>query len=293
MKDFILKVIFFVILFLILFFSSFLILSIIDNLKTHSTNNDILIVGDSHAVFSINENDALFSKQKIINNGYEAESLFWTIKRTKKILSKYKVNLVVVTYSDHNLFNDKWTYVVNSLSEKRDLIYFLSLKDWYYLLRRSKNQTFKGFFSLPLPSSKVTKNSKLSYDNLLSKDINTKGTRIKSHYQKNLNSIFKSENFRQLNTFCKENSDQKILIIRTPLNSNYFKLLGNGNYDKMYLESIQELKKFKNVNYIDFSNTIKEDSFFVDLDHLNASGTNKFTKIFYDSIKIKYDTFIK
>ena len=58
-------------------------------------------------------------------------------------------------------------------------------------------------------------------------------------------------------------------------------------------DKIKELKKNKNVNYIDFSNTIKEDSLFADLDHLNALGTNEFTKIFYDSIKIKYHEFIK
>jgi hypothetical protein len=292
MKEFILKTLFFCILLMILFFSSFLVLNIIYNFKNPSNEIDILVIGDSHAVFSINEKDDLFTNKKIINNGYQAESLFWTIKRAEKILSTYKVDLVVVTYSDHNLFNDKWSYIDNILENERDLIYFLSLKDWYYLFRRNSNQTGKAFFSLPLPSSKVTRNSNLNSNNLLQKDIITKGNRIKRHYQ-NLKYIFKSENFKQLNTFCKENPEQKILIIRTPLNSKYFKLLGNSNYDKMYLESVQKLKKNKNVNYIDFSNTIKEDSLFADLDHLNASGTFKFTKIFYDSLKIKYSSFLK
>jgi hypothetical protein len=266
--------------------------NIVDNFNNPSNDIDILIVGDSHAVFSFNEKNDLFTNKKIINNGYQAESMFWTIKRSKKILRTYKVDLVVVTYSDHNLFNDKWSHVDNILEKERELIYFLSLNDWYYLFRRNSKNTVKAFFSLPLPSSKVTRNSRLNNNNYLQKDLNTRGNRIKRHFQK-LNYIFKSENFKQLNTFCKENPKQKILIIRTPLNSKYFKLLGNSNYDKMYLESIKELKKNKNVNYIDFSNTIKEDSLFADLDHLNALGTNEFTKIFYDSIKIKYHEFIK
>jgi hypothetical protein len=292
MKKFILKILLFCILLFVLFISIFLFLNTIDKFKNPSNEIDLLIVGDSHAVFSINEKDNLFSNKKIINNGYQAESLFWTIKRSEKILSTYKVDLIVITYSDHNLFNDKWSYVENILEKERELIYFLSLKDWYYLLRRNFNQTVKLFFSLPLPVTNVTSNSKLNSNNLLPKDIITKGARIKRQYQY-LKNILKSENFNSLNTFCKENPEQKILIIRTPLNSRYFKLLGNINYDKMYLESIQNLMKYKNVNYIDFSNTIKEDSLFADLDHLNESGTFKFTKIFYDSLKIKYSSFLK
>jgi hypothetical protein len=292
MKEFILKITFFFILLLILFFSSFLILSIIDNFKNYSNDIDILIVGDSHAVFSINEKSSLFSDQKIINNGYQAESLFWTIKRAEKILSKKKVKLIVITYSDHNLFTDKWSYVDNIIEKERDLIYFLSLKDWYYLFRRNTKQTVKAFFSLPIPSYKVTRNFKLNNNTLLSKDIKTKGTRIKSQYQNSM-SMHKSENFKQFKNFCKKNPKQNILIIRTPLNSNYFKLLANINYDELYLESIKELIKNENVNFIDFSNTINENSLFADLDHLNVLGTKKFTKIFYDSIKIKYSNFIK
>jgi hypothetical protein len=292
MKEFILKFIFFFILILILIISFFLIFNIVDNFRNHTADIDILIVGDSHAVFSINEKDVLFSNLKIINNAYQAESLFWTIKRSAKILRKNKVNLIVITYSDHNIFNDKWSYVDNLFEKEKSLIYFLSLKDWYYLFRRNTKQTVKAFFSLPVPSSKVSNNSKLNNLNVLSKDINTKGTRIKGQYQ-NYKYLFKSENFKQLISFCKENHEQNILIIRTPLNSNYFELLGNINYDKMYLESVKELLKNTNVYYFDFSNTITDDSLFADLDHLNILGNKKFTKIFHDSLKIKYPKLIK
>ena len=83
MKNFILKVSLFFILLLTLFLLCFLILSIIDNFKSNSSDSDIVIVGDSHAVFSINEKDPVFSDIKILNNGFQAETLFWTIKRKK------------------------------------------------------------------------------------------------------------------------------------------------------------------------------------------------------------------
>ena len=288
MKNFIFKVSLFFILLSILFLSFFLILSIIDNFKGFSNYSDIVVVGDSHAVFSINEKDSLFSDINIFNNGFQAESLFWTIKRSRKILRKKRINLLVITYSDHNLFNDKWTYSGDNLGKNRDLVYYLSLKDWYYLFRRNGKETAKLFFSLPMPSFKVSANSQINYNNLLSRDLKTNGSRIKNHYQK-IKSIYKSENFNQLINFCREYPEQKILILRTPLNSHYFKLLNNKIYDEMYIASILELQKLKNVHFIDFSESIKEDANFSDLDHLNASGLRIFTKLVYDSLaKSKY-----
>lgn len=283
MKNFIFKVSLFFILLSILFLSLFLILSIIDNFKRFSNYSDIVVVGDSHAVFSINEKDSLFSDIKILNNGFQAESLFWTIKRSRKILRKKRISLLVITYSDHNLFNDKWTYIGDNLGKNRDLTYYLSLKDWYYLFRRNSKETAKLFFSLPMPSFKVSANFQINYNNLLSRDLKTNGSRIKNHYQK-INNIYKSENFKQLINFCREYPEQKILILRTPLNSHYFKLLNNIIYDEMYLESILELQKLNNVHFIDFSESIKEDANFSDLDHLNANGSKTFTKLVYDSL---------
>jgi hypothetical protein len=283
MKNFIFKVSLFFILLSILFLSFFLILSIIDNFKGFSKYSDVVVIGDSHAVFSINEKDSLFSDINLLNNGFQAESLFWTIKRARKIVRKKRLSLLVITYSDHNLFNDKWTYVGDNIGKNRYLTYYLSLKDWYYLFRRNSKETAKLFFSLPVPSFKVSANSQINYNNILSKELKTNGSRVKSHYQK-IKNIYKSENFIQLLNFCRENPDQKILILRTPLNSHYFKLLNNKVYDEMYLESILELQKLNNVHFIDFSDSIKDDANFSDLDHLNANGSKIFTKLVYDSL---------
>lgn len=243
---------------------------------------NILILGDSHTEYAIDDN--IFKSS--LNLSHSADSYFYSYLKIRKMKNENpQIDTLLLALSNHNLlieYEDKWIFNTGHLKSKfRIYTDLMSFSDFIFLFMSNPSGVIQGFFESPKYSIKLLlKGNDLkerdlgkfqsSKRNSLEKDIEL---RKKNNKQRSLeySEIEKGYLFDIID-FCNKN-DIKLIFISTPLHPEYIKSKG---------KEFKLLNEFYNSNlsefeFLNFSNFDISDEHFQDSDHLNAKGAKLFT----------------
>ena len=240
--------------------------------------DQLLIIGDSHPLMGLNpekfvsaENIAQFAEPYVIT--------FWKLK---KMLVSTKLDSVIIGFAPHNIsaFNDykfsdeKWSYEMfrrsyqignlASIEDKIPIDYFTYFKVIFKencLYPKKNNVHYIGKYN----------NSKLS-------NVSNWNDVINLHYYKDSIQLGVSEVSKSfldsIVNICKQNSIN-LTFVNPPIHTNYLK-----HIPKNIITEYDFLKKKyddSDILIIDKGEDIYPDSFFLDADHLNSYGADRFT----------------
>ena len=230
------------------------------NTNKISDITDIVFIGHSNIQHSLN--DSLISKKlnaKCTNYGAGGQSLFWTVISAKKHklqgVNNFIISLDEVTYTTGDkTFNRSGSHNMSYYKN------FLSLNDWLALINMDLKFSLKSLFILPKPTlnfiGNFTKGKRPFYDGL------TKFNR---------NKIINTDD-KILHDFIKDNPTSNFVIIKSSFHPNYYK-------NEKYIKNVQHLanrlntfRKYNNTLVLDCGHFLKNDSLFMDHNHLNYKG---------------------
>lgn len=262
-----------------LLFNSFLI-----NRYGYEINKDknILILGDSHTEYAIN--DGIFKRS--VNLSHSADSYFYSYLKIRKLKPENpQLDTLLLALSNHNLlieYEDRWIFNTKHIKSKfRIYTDLMDFSDFMVLFRSNPSAVIQGFLESPKYSVKLLFNKGLkdrdlgrfqpSERNSLQKDIehfknNNKKQRALEYSGVEMKYLFK------IVDFCKEN-DIELIFISTPIHSLYVDSK-QKEFDKLYSFYDKNLSQHK---HLDFSRLNMPDKYFQDMDHLNHEGANFFT----------------
>ena len=279
MKFFIIRILIFAGLFLT--YSGLNVL-INNNFISNNPNNEqihTLIVGDSHPMMSINP--ILLTKSKNICSS--AETLFLTNKKLIYFTQKYNPKRIILGLSPHNLseFNDKKyyenesaetmikrSYPYTNLNEISKYFQISKIKYWKVLFRRFCLYPIFDHYELNYKNQRIIKSNTKNYRQ-----------KIQRHFFKGevLQDISQVQKLHLLDIikWCQKNKIE-LVIVNCPVSKEYFE-----NIPKKFKTEYNNLvSTLKNNNIVlDHSKIFNETSLFVDSDHLNSLGRDKYTRI--------------
>lgn len=252
----------------------------------------ILVAGDSHVEVSIK--DTLDFQ----NIGFSSETYFFTYYKIKKVLEHKNVEKIVLAFAPHNIssIQEDYTYGLNNNKAYRNLyptfIYSLP-KDAVKNLYMRNPKAFKELStSLFRPALKeifkfqnkyIGKYQPVEGNHL---DIETIDKAIRLHY------------YRNDSTMHQSNADIKYIykILELAHNNNAELVLVNFPLHPVYREKIPERfqKRFETevlllqengAKFLDYSEIILPDYFYLDGHHINKKGSEILTPIILQDLK--------
>lgn len=239
----------------------------------------VLIAGDSHTEKSLNPD--FFANAQNISQA--AEPYVLTYWKLRHIFKYYKPDTLILGFAPHNIsqFNDykfssrKWSqemfkrsYPIESYKNVENLIpinYF----DFYTTLWK---QT--AFY----PKRKHV-NYLGKYSNNKFNDVSDWESTIKRHYEWNGEVLGVSDVcVSYLDSIMKISQKQEIIVVLTsnPVYNKYFDKI--PNYIMKKYKSVLERYENQAIIFEKMQETAYPDSLFLDADHLNLSGANRFTQ---------------
>jgi hypothetical protein len=256
------------------------------NEKVGLEKSNVLIIGDSHPNCSLNPD--LFNDAQNISQGGETYVLtYWKLR---KILKEIELDTIIIGFSVHNFsrFNDlkfsnkKWTgnlfkrgYTFESFSELDGRVEV----NYSQLYRTIWKET--GFYPKKNQVNFIGKPSKRNTSNLGDWE-----KVIHHHYYDDDKVLGVSEvaeaYLDSIIRVCEENKMIPILI-NSPVHESYYNKIPEANlamFDKMKTKY-----EAKGINIIDKAQERFPDSFYLNSDHLNASGANVFTEEILKELK--------
>jgi hypothetical protein len=258
---------------------------IIKNSDIKLNTSEILIIGDSHPMRSVNP--SLFKNAQ--NICQSAEPYVITYWKLKAVINEIKPDTVLIGFAPHNIsdFNDlkfsdkKWSH---EMFERSYLIQdFRSLPDISIDYNSYYTFLFKKFCLFP----RMNHNYYIGgYTSSNKSNISNVNSTIKRHFCFN----DKPSNVSQTSiiyldsiiNLCISNNIIPILI-NTPVHSTY-KTKIPDNIQKQF---IIEMKKWgnKGIKIINNNSTLCPDTYFFNSDHLNSFGSSYFTPILIQLIR--------
>lgn len=268
-----------------------------------SKETHTIFVGASHAACSFDPKQ-IPGSENIARSG---EPIFFTYYKLRKVLSDNpQIKRVYLSFGPIHIskYQDINVFDTNSNSRNMYLDYFFLLNekdyrhfDWYnedFLVARSKFN-----FGLPLSYLRDLKLTfKLHRGTLTNSSFNFWGGQILSnevHLQpeyidKKIKLYFYAgdelvglspvaiDHFRSIVQLCKEKNVQ-LMLVRTPLHKSFAGKVPEY-YNREYELLVTDiLAKSENIIMVDYSGLELKDEFFLDGDHLNATGSAYFTKL--------------
>lgn len=240
-------------------------------------NCEILIAGDSHTQRALNPKFL----QSAINMSQVSEPYFITYWKLKKYLSQNITHKIILGFSYHNLsFNNNNLFDRSWADEMFKRIYSLSTISFNNDIGINKYE----FYKIKLHNMCLYPNinpfyfkggfSNSSYTNLSDSCV-----AIRRHYFynnfKNSAANISMQYLDSIVSLCNKNKI-KLILISTPLHYSYLNKIPNG-FIKNY-ELIKEKLNKDSVVVLDFSHQKYPDKFYLNSDHLNSIGSEKFTK---------------
>jgi hypothetical protein len=244
-------------------------------------DQNILVLGDSHTEYAIDDN--VFKRS--INLSHSADSYFYSFLKIRKLKKENpQIDTLLLALSNHNLlieYEERWLFNTAHIKSKfRIYTDLMSFSDFLVLFKSNPSAVIQGIIESPKYSIKLLFRGGLkerdlgkfqsSQRNSLEKDI--------EYRKKNMNQ--RALEYSQIDTkylfsiteFCDKNNIE-LIFVSTPIHPEYIKLKG---------EEIQLLNDFYSSNltkykFLDYSQFDVPDNYFQDLDHLNAKGAKFFT----------------
>ena len=218
-------------------------------------------------------NDTLLG-DKFCNLGKGAEPMFYTVVKARHLIESYKPDTIFIEYSNVSLNQEKQVISNDRCFQNYSNFFkYLNFKEHLIIVKYNPLKFFKVLLSLRL--------NNFTKDGIIGGYSPRKGCLIN---KKNISLVKdkiwnKSILLDPLIEIIRENPKVFFVIFRLPLNQ---RLPLNNNND--YLSVIGNLRKYKNLRFIDFAADFKNDSFYYDLNHLNYNGSVKCTEIFIRNI---------
>jgi hypothetical protein len=239
----------------------------------------VLIVGDSHTLKGLDP--TIFESAQNISQS--AEPYILTYWKLKEILNLNKPDTLIVTFGHHNIseYNDftlsdkHWastmfirSYSIENLEELENRIKV----DWYNYYKTIWKQL--AFYP------------KLNHRNFVGNYTNTKGSNLSNknkvigrHYFYNKKQVGVSDvavsYLDSIINIC-NNNEIALILVGVPVHQSYSNKIPN-NFIKGY-SAIKSKLEDKQLKIIDKTMEVYPDSCFLDVDHLNSHGANRFTK---------------
>ena len=217
-------------------------------------------------------NDTLLG-DNFCNLGKGAEPIFYTAVKARHLIESYKTDTIYIEYSNISL-NQEDQVISNErcFQNYSNFFKYLNFKEHLTIAKYNPLKFFKVLLSLRL--------NNFTKDGIIGGYSPRKGCLInKKNISLAKNKIWnKSILLDPLIEIIRENPKVFFIIFRLPLNR---RLELNNNND--YLSAIGNLRKFKNLGYIDFADSLKNDVLFYDLNHLNYNGSIECTNLFFKS----------
>jgi len=246
------------------------------NLLKVNPSNHILVLGDSHTKYAIN--DSLIPE--VINFSDDADSYYYSYLKLKAIKGKNpQIDTLLLAFSAHNIEHDtEVNWLLNSTSVKSRFRFYHNLMSASDLSSLIKLKTKDVMINLPsiltFPLHWLRRGDKLygGYEDLEIDDLkgaikrdSIKSARVNgSGYKYSELEIWYLDKIR---TYCKQEGIQLILL-STPL---YQQDRNQASFHKFYLSNYSETL------FIDMSKFALQSDCFGDIVHLNKKGALLFS----------------
>lgn len=254
-----------------------------------SPQKNMVVFGHSHSECAFN--DSLIPGLR--NFAFSGETYFYTFQKVKLLLNHNpQVKTVFFEWSNNQITEemDDWTWNSNSLGKRLpEFGMFLDAQEKWTLFQ---NNPFGYLEALTfLPSSYLGVISRKEFDFVqrtgafrgLNKAVvdSILIERARHPDIKPIHIPFSTTNpdyLRRCIDYCQERGVQ-VFLVRSPLHGSYERL----ENEKEFLSTIEQL--FPDVPFLDFRKYALHQSDFADLEHLNNSGAEKFSRAFASLIE--------
>lgn len=286
MKDFIKKTIFF------LFAAILLVIAVsmgayyrVKSQASFEINENItkLVIGHSHSECSVN--DSILNNS--INLSASGESYFYNYQKLRKILDENKhINTVFIEFTNNHVDSvmDDWIWGYEQMSFRLQYYSpFMDSEDFELLLehnptdllasysvatRKFLYRIIRGDYYLideigGYADARLSKVDEIIANNKFNVSIST------NHSLSRTNISY----LRKMIEFCRENN-VKVFLIRSPMHPLYDGLSNEAVYQNVLK------RQFSDVDMLDFTAMYFPNNNYLDLQHLNYKGAEKFTTLF-------------
>ncbi|OUR93448.1 hypothetical protein A9Q81_15330 [Gammaproteobacteria bacterium 42_54_T18] len=285
---FFLSAVFFVLSFHYLIYSA--LLSNEDYFKIENGMSTV-VLGDSHTETSIRDDATLGLK----NLSFRGESVFLTYYKLRRLIEvNQQIENVVLAFSFY------------TLNEFRDEQLNRTFKDYFWLLdaeglqhlnytarnailmlREADSQLFKWGVSNVKETIYFLLTGGYRKMDVSNVSEETSQERLWGHYfkkdKKNLQdqSVLQKAYLEKIVLLCEKNNI-KITFINTPLHKTYSSNIPKNYLSDYYADVDNYIARYPGlVSHLDFMNSIVQDTYFHDGDHLNSTGSVVFTEILH------------
>jgi len=239
---------------------------------------NILIAGDSHPKNSVNP--AYFESARNISQ--TAEPYVITFWKLKYLLPKFPVDTVILGFSHHNIsaFNDRKFTDKKWASEMFKRTYPIQNFDGLHHINVDFTKFYKIYFRNMMLYPNTDHFDYLGkYSNTDYSDISNTEEVIKRHYFYKGEPVGISEtSISYLDSIVKICNEQNVTLILagSPVHEDYFGQI--PDYIKQRYNEEKSRLRNEGIMVIDHSDEFYKKDHFLDADHLNEKGADKFTK---------------
>lgn len=293
MKKFILKIS--VLIFQLLIFQTIIIMMFFFiNVKPKIYSNEkeipnpskkyIYIMGNSHPQCAINDK---LLPPKFFNISNSSEPLFYTCSRARYLLEEYRNDSIVIEFTNISPMTIDWVvgdnHFVRNLQNK---LFIVDGFQKHYLIRKNKIKFLKSILSISLLDLFNKNVIKGGYLHLQRNEIVQKISNFKNRWLPTKDNYYaysfndRNTNYTELIRLIRDFPQTHFIIIRSPMHSSF-----DFFQETDYQENVKGIKANPNVSYFDMSNTVTNDKYFGDAEHLNYLGANFFTPLFLNRIR--------
>ena len=265
-----------------------------------SSQKNIFLLGDSHAMLSLNPSII----ENSINLGSKGETLNITYHKIQYLHKNNNIKTLVISLGYHSLSYNfiEERFLNNNHLQKivdnyypflnNDIINELNVDLIRYYTGTANNillprisYIFNWFKTPQMKSYPYFDGFKYSEGvNLNEKKLDNK---LKGHFCANkpaVSSVAISTLYKLVN-FSKKNQIQ-LIFINTPVHKKYFERIPD-NLVKKYLEILDKFDNEPDIYFLDYSNFNLEDDNYLDYDHTNIKGANLISKKLNDFLNKK------
>ncbi len=289
MLKYIIKTFTYLLTFILLIITIDLALSLVDKEKLDfklADDTKYVVFGHSHPENAFN--DSIIDN--FVNMGQSGEAYLYTFLKARRILKQTpSIETVFIEFTNNQVDSvmDSWTWDDNHVNYRYPK--YSSLMSVYDKIILFKHNPGAVINSSPLDLKlKVVRLIKGNYslNKMIGGYVYENQSRVDSIVndidklkRTKLSNVISSENIKNLDLLVKlcQKKGKKVILIRCP---QYKKYRGFSN-EEIYKSILKN--KFKNVDYIDFTSFPLKKSEFLNLDHLNCRGADKFS-VWFDSL---------
>ncbi|HAF30848.1 MAG TPA: hypothetical protein DCG75_17550 [Bacteroidales bacterium] len=259
---------------------------IINYAKPPIADSNILIMGDSHLQTALDP-ECFASAQNICQGAEPIVVSYWKIKY---LMYRIKFDTLILGFSYQNISSYTEQRFSNDIisTELYKRIYAIERFDDLKRLNINYYKNFIIFFKnmclFPKPNHTSFIGSYKGIESLYTNDTKTK---IEEHFYKNKNEpyhlSYNSMNYLDSIVRLCEKNNKTVILVGAPLHKDYFNSIPNifiVKYNALFLKYTKS-----NILFLNFNQFFDDDKLFYNADHLNLTGSQKFTNYFMGVLK--------